>query len=134
MIPLCTPDAPESSTCRSVLIDIIQNLFLKYQQEDPTCILLPWQMDSHLHPILHPDDLPAHQVTTAWDLLWSANPQLSYGRHFWLSLHWGYSTNHDNFTYPSNHKAWFDAHNHAAYLHTLHDSDNEGGWYLCLVC
>ena len=94
MIPLHTPDAPESSTCRSVLIDIIQNLFLKYQQEDPTRILLPWQMDSHLHPILHPDNLPAHQDTTAWDLLWSANPQLSYGHHSWLSLHWGYSTNH----------------------------------------
>ena len=110
IIPLSTPDAPESSTCHSTLVDIIHTLFTKYQQEDPTCILLPWQVDSHQHPIYDPDSLPPHNDINAWDLYWSADPQLCYGRHSWLSFHWGYSKNHDNFAYPNAHKAWMDSH------------------------
>ena len=80
-------------------------------------------MDSYLHPILTPDYLPPHNDIATWDTFWLADPHLSYGHHSWLSLHWGYSTNLVNFTYPGAHKAWFDSHQHAAYLHMLHTSD-----------
>ena len=82
-------------------------------------------MDSHQHPIYDLDSLPLHDDINAWDLYWSTNPQLSYGCHSWLSLHWGYSKNHDNFAYPGAHKAWLDSYQHASFLHTIHESDNE---------
>ena len=82
-------------------------------------------MDSHQHPIHNPESLPSHEDVTAWDEYWLADPQLSYGRHSWLSLHWGYSNNHDNFTFPGAHKAWLDSHQHASYPHMIHESDDE---------
>ena len=116
---------PAGSTCKSVLIDLIRTIFAMYQEEDPTCILLPWKMGSRDSAILSPDDLPAISDSDSWNLYWSASPSVSYGRHTWFSLQWGYDDVAENFTFPSVHRDWFDSQDHAAYPHVIPESDHE---------
>ena len=75
-------------------------------------------------PITTPGDLPPMD-NAHWNSYWSKPPNLSYRRHAWTSLHWGYHRLNNNFTIPGVHSAWFQSNQHSYFSQVIPDATNK---------